>query len=365
MSTLLKIGLFIGLMEYQILQTPGHYSPITILGLIGLCLIELHNGQKGFKKEKNNSCLSSKGTFIIILIYVLGLLGATFFFQDYGQQFLLTLSITAVGIVALSFYEFYQKKSAGGEIKEGRPDKIESFTIPVMFVYVINHLLSVQVDNILAHQFIIVLSAFVLYDIFRNGANYAHQYEKGQIDDKEFHHYLFHRWSKYLNYFLGIWYFFTLSSNGIITEFQTTALIFTFSVIFLTFISRMVSKFTIKDFFTIVLMAGILTSLDPLIGLFLGMELTHFLRAIILFLFFDLCDIYMHSKNFKDENNQIWGQKAVVYILVTLFVIQLHILERNSDLSIENAYSSLIEGNEISTQMINVEDEENSFYVRE
>lgn len=127
----------------------------------------------------------------------------------------------------------------------------------------------------------------------------------------------------------------------------------------------MVAKFTIKDFVTILVIAGALTALDPLTNVLLGMEIAHFMRAIILFLFFDLYDIYIHSKNFTDTKNQIWGQKTVIYILVTLFVMQLQILESNPGLSLESTFTAITEGNSVAAPTVEVHDVENSSMVRE
>lgn len=369
MTKYFKLALFIGLMEYQVLLTPGEYSPVTALGLILLCLLQLYSGRTGFRidgmmKKIDYKAIVPGGTFVIILAYVGALLSSVLIFKEFGHQFFFALFVTLVGVVALSVSEYFKHKKSE-QITAAHPNKMGSFTIPIIFVYMINHLLSVQLESNLSYQFILVLSALVLYDIFFKGTKFALQFERGEINEHEFQHYLFHRWSKYLNYFLAIWYFLTLRANGIIDASQESLMMFTFSVAFFTFIFRMVAKFTIKDFITIVIIAGALTALNPLISTVMGLELAHFMRAIILFLFFDLYDIYIHSRNFVDTHSQIWGQKTVIYILVTLFVMQLQILESNPGLTIENTYTSITEGTTVAAPTINVSDEENSYKVRE
>lgn len=368
MTKYIKIALFLGLMEYQVLFTPGQYSPVTAIGLIGLCLLQLYSGRTGFKEEENKKTdyksIIPGGTFIIIVAYAAALLSSVYIFQDFGHQFFFALFVTAIGMIVLSVSEFLKRKKNEGLSDAGQPNKMGSFTIPIMYVFMINHLISVQLENTLAYQFILVLSALVLYDVFASGTTIAGQYENKEISEHDFHHYLFHRWSKYLNYFLSIWYFLTLRQNGIIDGTQESLIMFTFSVVFLTFIFRMVAKFTIKDFLTILVIAGTLTALDPLTNMMLGVEIAHFMRAIVLFLFFDLYDIYIHSRNFTDTNNQIWGQKTVIYILVTLFVMQLQVLESNPSMSIENTFTSITEGNTVSVPTVTVDDIENASTVR-
>jgi len=298
-----KIAAFLALLEYQVFFGGTYYSPITTFGIMCLCLLQLYNCRKGFSFTGDTKKMTVKvsGTSrIVVLIHVLAVLVGIFVLDDFSDRLFFLLTITVMALLVVSMFETRKKTDAAS--KEVQPNKMGSFTIPIMFIYMINHLLSVQIHSILAFQFILITSALVLFDILSIGNKYARQYENGIINTTDFRHYLFHRWSKYLNYFLGIWYFITLQSNGIVDRNYGFLLIFIFTVIFLTFTFRMITRLEIKEFVKITILAFFLTGLDPLLYTITGMEMAPYLRAMVLFLFFDLYDVYIHSKIFVDPH---------------------------------------------------------------
>lgn len=382
MRKFITITVFFLLMEYQVLYGNGDYSPVTSLGLIVICLYYVHLAGKGFKikesklkmpklpKKKRDFRKLVKTPYLIIGLYILGLIAPLILLDDFGYQFIVALVVTVLGLVSLSIYEIHHKKKSTFQeklIKDHleKPNKMSSFGIPTIFILLINFLLSVQLDKNIAYQFILVLSALILYDLFTKEDHYTTLYEIKKISAHELQHYLFHRWSKYLNFFLGVWYFISLEANGVISDSQKLVLLFIFSVIFLTFIFRMTAKFTIRDFMGIIMLAAFITSLDPLTHLVLSRHLPHYIQAMMLFLMFDIGDIYYHSKRFEDVNASVWMQKTLMYALLTIFIVQLHVMESNPNMDLDSIFSSAMgDGNERSAKIIQVEDTENATAVR-
>lgn len=369
-------------MEYQVLYGNGDYSPITSLGLIIICLYYVHLAGKGFNikeskislpkilKKKTNFKDIIKVPYLIIGLYILGLIIPVIVLDDFGFQFISMLVITVIGLASLSFYEIHHsKKSTLQEhlIKDHleKPNKMSSFGIPTIFILMINFLLSIQLDKNIAYQFILVLSALILYDLFVKEERYTYLYERKKITAHQLQHYLFHRWSKYLNYFLGVWYFISLENNGIISGNQKLVMLFIFSVIFLTFIFRMTAKFTIRDFMGIVMLAVLITFLDPLAELIMNRHLPHYIQAMMLLLMFDIGDIYYHSKRFEDVNANIWMQKTLMYALLTIFIVQLHVMESSPNMDLDSIFSSVTgDGEDRAVKVIQVEDTQNASAVR-
>jgi len=382
MRKYITILAFFLLMEYQVLYGNGDYSPITAFGLIVICLYYVHLAGKGFRikdsklklpkfpKKKTSFKAIIKTPYIIIGLYILGLAVPVIVLDDFGYQFIAALVVIVLGLVSLSIYEIYHSKKNTVHEKKikdhlEKPNKMSSFGIPVLYLLLINFLLSVQLDKNIAYQFILILSGLILYDLFTKEDYYTDLYERKKISAHELQHYLFHRWSKYLNFFLAEWYFISLESNGIIDSNQKLILLFIFSVIFLTFIFRMTARFTIRDFIGIVMLAAFITSLDPLAEIVINRHLPHYIQAMMLFLMFDIGDIYYHSKRFEDVNASVWMQKTLMYALLTIFIVQLHLMESNPNMDLDSIFSSAIDGAEDrAVKVIQVEDVENASAVR-
>ena len=81
----------------------------------------------------------------------------------------------------------------------------------------LNYLIAGQLGQNLSYQFILLISVVVLYDILSREKDFKNRIENKRIDLENFKSYLFHRWSKYLNIFLGMWFFILLESNNSVT----------------------------------------------------------------------------------------------------------------------------------------------------
>lgn len=324
---------FFGLLEYQalfhhvpVMGTGFHileYSPITTLGILALCLYQLAQGSKGFYPQKE------KGIF----------------------------------------------KSSRNAKNNTQTTRVSAFTIPILYLYLINFLLAAQVGHSLAFQFILVLSTAILLDNLRKEEFFVKKFQKNDVDEYEIRHYMFHRWSKYYDFFLGIWYFASLHENGIISMNLMLALLFFFMAIFFTYLLRLTYRFNLRDFLGILGFAAILTSIPALVRNLSDWHPPAFMVAAFIFLAFDLGDIYWHNRQFQrsDETSpRFWLQKIAIYALFVVFISQLYELEVNPLLQVENVYTSLfnpgsgaaMEAMPSAAPTIEVQDVQNALHVR-
>lgn len=373
---------FIILIEYQVLTSPGEISHLSATGFILLSLYHVWQSKKGYNIKKffsrgqknkikvGDFLAEHKMAGIIIgSVYAFLIALSIVVLHDFGNRIVANLFITATALIGLSTYEIYHKEHTKGKsgqlVSYERPNKIRDFTIPIIYLYTLSYLLSIHVGNSFAYQFVLVLAVLVLFDIIRRGLRLTHLYEANKINEHDFKHYLFHRWSKYLNYFITVWYFVVLHQIGVITETQQHILMYAFVVIFITFVNRMASRFSIRNFMVTVVAAGIITFIDPILNLLVGIDPPHYLIAIIMLVFFDIVDQYFHTKEYNEIPLKIWEQKAVIYVLATIFIVQLSAIEDNPLLDIESVFTSIVDSQESTMEPnIQVEDVQNAAIIR-
>lgn len=351
-------------------MSPGEVSYLSAVGFIALSLYHVWNSRKGYrvyeekvtkktKKKIEKIMAEHKTTAIIIASLYVFLIGLSIFvLHDFGNRIVAILFVTATALIGLSTYEILHKASTndinGESTSFDKPNKIRDFTIPMIFLYTLSYLLSIYVGASLAYQFILALAVLVLFDIIRGGWKLTKLYELKQISDRDVKHYLFHRWSKYLNFFLTVWYFIVLHQAGVITETQQYVLMYAFLVIFILFINRMASKFSAKKLLITIIMAGVITFIDPLLNMVTGINLPHYLIAIILLIFFDIIDQYFHTFEYSEKPFKMWRRKTVIYLFVTIFIVQLNIIEQNPKWNVDSFFTSILGGDQgVEVQIVN------------
>lgn len=357
--------LFFLLLEYQVFINPGEHSPLTSLGLIFLSLYHTFTTSKEFKyknERKPHFIKLVRGSYIILTLYILALISTLFVFDDFGDRFIAVLSVTCVSMIILSVFERRikgkianldtdKKKCLPNGLCLGRgdcdqallhPNKMNSFTIPILFLYLFNFLLSVQIETNLAYQFILVLSTVILYDRLSKQEQLTEQLEKGKITDHELRHHLFHHWIKYLNYFLGLWYFVSLEANGIIDGSQRLFLIYIFTIIYFTLTCRLVTHFTYKCFIFLNIFALLAAAAPYLMNFTFRKDLPLYIQILTMYLFYDLEDMFIHSRKFKEVTTQLWQQKMLIFIMVTIFITQLNEMEKNPKMEMDLIFTSVL-----------------------
>ena len=359
MKKILSIIAFLLLLGYQVFFVKEEYSIVTAVGLIILCTYEFFTEDKAIKfkdqqaldplqqpSPKELSFCEKAAAAVYAGILLLSLI----FGSGWGAQFALIMVAGVFGVTSLSIIELKKKKSLPvGDSQDSDNTWMSSFTIPKFFLYLMNYLLSIQIHQSMAYQSILFLSCFILYDIFDHGEKIVLQANNGKITKHEFKHYLFHRWSKYWNFFLGVWFFISLRANGVISANYEAILLFTFMVIFSTFLLKNEKGFSIGDFLTIVLFSGLLTGLSPLMLVLFGNEIPTYITAAVIFIAFDLSDVYFHIRNFNDKKGQdetstrFWTQKAVVYLLAAIYISQVHFMMTNPQFQIDQVAASIFQ----------------------
>lgn len=350
MKKALIIFAFFILLEYQAVFSAWQYSPVTGVGLIGLCLYLFLTGEKDYPLEskKTATAASAKAKMngheiTVSVIYGAILLLSILLGGDFGTQLSLIMFITIIGITALSFSRI--SKSAGlqkpGESINLRATAMSSFTLPVIYLCAINFLLSVQIGQNAAYQSILFLSCLVLYASDRKNRVLAAQVKSGKIDRLELEHHLYHGWVKYWNFFLGIWYVLSLRVNGIIVPQQEYLLLFSFMALVFILGLRALNKFTATELVGILFFAAFLTVIDPLALHFSGNYLPVYLQALVICIAFDFGDTYFHNKNFSETPLHLWKQKAVIYLLAAVYIAQLSFLMGNPNFDLTRILGSL------------------------
>jgi len=337
------LGFFL-LLEYQVFFGQNNYSLITAAGLVLLCLYEFFTEDKYifFREQKLSDYHGTQLTLgeklgagvygvILILSIILG--------SGWGAQLAFILIAGILGVTIISIREIKKSQQNGQNISS---TLISSFTIPKFFLFLLNYLLSIQIHESFAYQSILLLSAFVLYDLVDHGEKIIERARKGEITRHEFKHSLFHSWSKYWNFLLGVWFFIALRANGQISAEYEYILLFVFMVIFFTLLMRNESTFKIKDFFGTVIFALLLAGISPLMSAVVKNEMPAYLLAAIIFVAFDLGDIYFHQREFKEANLKFWTQKAAVYLLIGIYIAQVHFMMTHSIFGIDQVVVSVL-----------------------
>ncbi len=331
---------FFLLLELQVFLGKGEYSIPVALGLVALSVYEFFTENKSilFKdrqslevQKKQLTPAEKAGAAVYGAIVLLCLVFGT----NSGAQFAFILIALVLGITVFFLRE--KKKIKESDVSTW----ISSFTIPKFFLYLMNYLLSVQIHGNVAYQSILLLSCFVLYDILDHGEKIAEKANKGQISHNEFKHYLFHRWSKYWNFFLGIWFFIALRANGVIDANYEYILLFTFMIVFFTFLMKNENKFTFRDFSIIVCFSALLAGISPLMMAISNNEIPTYVLAAAIFVAFDLADVYFHEREFKESTMKFWSQKAVVYVLMAVYIGQVHFMMTHALFGIDQVAVSI------------------------
>jgi len=345
MKKIFIIIAFFLLLEYQVFFGQGTYSLVTAIGLIMLCGYEFFTEDKYifFREQKLSEYHGTELTLaekMSAAVYGVILILSIIFGSQWGAQFAFILIACVLGVTIFSLIEAQKNKSGK---PEGSATLMSNFTIPKFYLYILTYLLSVQISQSFAFQSILLLSCFVLYDLLDHGEKIITKARKGEITRHEFKHSFFHSWSKYWNFFLGVWFFIALRANNQITSEYEYILLFAFMVIFFTLLMKNESTFTLKDFFIIVVFAALLAGIRPLINAFAGNEVPTYVLASLIFVAFDLGDIYFHQREFKETNFKFWTQKAAVYLLMVIYIAQVHFMMTHVTFGIDQIVASFIQ----------------------
>lgn len=380
---------FFGLLEYQVLFHRNtlaglefhylNYSAVTAGGLIILCLYQLFKGVKDFgaKRLETGKKKNLVTWMVVVATYLAIIVGGSILTDTFEGQFISLLTATTVGLVGVSICEAVKRRKKKGKIPEKadhfQSTRVNAFTIPVIYLYVVNFLVAAGIGHNIAFQFILILSCMILYDNLAKEERFVEKFKR-RINDFELRHYVFHRWSKYFNFFLGTWYFMSLHMSGVISLYAMLGLLFLYMCIFFTVLLRISYHFNIHDFAEIIIAAGTLTAIPALAYSFTDWIPPAFAVAAVIFFGFDLSDIYWHSKHFAKEHRTspvFWTQKGAVYILVLIFIWQLQTMGTNPAMSIDNVYTSVFGAPERGIELpsdinpiINVSDIENTAHAR-
>lgn len=349
---LLKVATFIVLLEYQVIFWNGEYNVITGVSLAVMAFFCFLVNIRGFKHEKN-MCRASRNSKIkvagIALLYG-GLVGlALAFGQDFGQRLVAILVLQTLALLISNTYPRLKgmilKTNTANEAYQ--PALVSSFTIPATLLFTMNYLIGGLIGHNIAYQFVLIISAILFYEILAGRDRIVPMLEKGNINITEMRHYLFHRWSKYLNFFLGIWFFMLLERHEIVTEVEQRMLLFLFLIIFTVHTYGMIKKLNPTYIFAILAGATLVVSLELMLrAMFMG-QIPPYIVILIVFMLYDAGDMYIHYREFNDLSRELWSKKAAIYVLMAVFIAQLHIFEQNPRLDFAGVSASVVNGEDI------------------
>lgn len=336
MKKIIHIFVFFLLMEYQVFFGKDQYSLVTAIGLVLLCAWQLHKEDKIVAFKNDHDVAAKKeltmGEKIAAGVYAAIIILSFFVGKNFEAEFAFVMIAGILSIVIISIRDIKTQKITTW---------VSSFTIPKITLYLLGYLLSVQIHQNIAYQSILLLSCCILYNIASTREKVVAEAKKGQISHKEFKHFLFHRWSKYWNFFLGIWYLVALRSNGFIGPGYEYLLMFGFMIIYFTFLMKNENIFTIRDFVIIVMGSAVLAGLSPLVTRIFGNEVPAYVLASIILFAFDIGDIYFHQREFNEASIKFWSQKAAVYVLMAIYIVQVHLMMTNTAFSIDQVVASI------------------------
>ncbi|GEM_PF-4707649 len=368
----LKILAFISLLEYQVIVYNNSYSPITFAGIAFLITVCVISSLRGFSYEHSHYiCTNKKDRAIslaVVVIYTLAIIAGIILGQTLGDRIFYLLIIMTIGVILASSYENLREtipfKTAGPE-DAFKPAYISSFTIPKIFLMGLNYLIAGQLGQNLSYQFILLISVVVLYDILSRENDFKNRIENKRIDLENFKSYLFHRWSKYLNIFLGMWFFILLESNNSVTVGGGKIMIALFISAIMIFIYSLIKKLKPIEIAGIVCFSMLLVFIDYLIENIFQIHIQPYLMAFIIFIFYDLGDLYIYFREFRVLKPAIWEQKLVMYTLIAIFIAQVSLVGISPSMNIKNAYAAIFSTEpDLNNSKIKVEDIQNSSAVR-
>jgi uncharacterized membrane protein YphA (DoxX/SURF4 family) len=363
MKKAFAIIIFFLLLEYQTLFSPEVYSLITGAGLIGLCLYLFITGDQAIsfdgKKEIKARTKLGRSEILIASIYSVILILTLLFGKDLGFQITFILITTIIGVTTLSFLEIKKNPlKKDGKATAFHPTVMSIYTIPIIYLCVVNYLLSVQIAQSVAYQSILLLSCLIFFDTVNKQENLAEKIKTLEIEKHEFEHRLFHCWIKYWNFFIGIWYIISLRVNGVIAPQQEYFMLFAFIAMLFLFLLSGLNKFTINELVGVVFFAALLTIIDPLTAHIAGTPLSAHFQTLIIFITFDLGDVYFHQRKYKEATIKYWSQKAAFYMLAGIYIAQINFFMVNPQFDLDRIYASFLSKgkNEISTSVLNIND---------
>ena len=120
-----------------------------------------------------------------------------------------------------------------------------------------------------------------------------------------------------------------------------------YQVIYFTYLLRNEISFTPKDFFILVLLSALLAGLSPITSIVVGNEIPTYILASIIFIAFDIGDTYFHQREFKESNAQFWSRKAILYVLMAIYISQLHFMMTSSMYSLDQVTASVLTANKL------------------
>ena len=354
--------------EYQAVFSPNQYSFISASGLILLVVGKFLTTPKnirsnslfelGTKKENR----LDKYEKISAAAYVAAMILCVIMGAGVAMQMAFIMIIL---IMAVTFFSLKE----GGKTSEKRQEEAivknnftfnTNFIFPIVFLSFVNYLLSMQIAGTFAFQSIIIVSTLVLADMIFKENKWMKLLLTQKITDTEFKHLLFYRWNRYWSFFLGIWYFLSLRSNGAINQNQSYILIFAFAVIYFIFLVREVTVLKTRELFMVAAFAFFLTALDPIALRFFGSSVADYWQAAIMFVAFDIGNVYFFQSHVEKISHSFWGHKAALYITAFIYILQVHIMMTNPQFTLRNVYSKFIStGNsqEIYSSVINTPDQ--------
>jgi hypothetical protein len=333
--------------EYQAVFSPHEYSLITAAGLVILVIVKYLTTAKNIRQNSLFSLEQKKsaglGSYekISATAYIAAMVLCVFLGAGVAMQMAF---IMIVLIMAVTFFSLKEGKMVTAKVSEDQVVKANftfttNFILPIVFLSFVNYLLSVQIASTFAFQSIIVVSTMVLADMIYKEHKWMKLLTSEKITDEEFKHLLFYRWNRYWSFFLGTWYFLSLRSNGAINQTQSYILIFAFAVIYFIFLIREVAILKTRELFTIALFALILTVLNPLTIQFLGTEIADYWQAALLFVAFDIGNVYFFQSHVEKVGARFWSHKGALYITAVLYIIQVNIMMTNPEFTLQNVYA--------------------------
>lgn len=334
-----------------------------------LCFYTVFRGNKGFDYELNNKDFGKFRTIelIVALAYLVMVSLIISFGEGFAKQIISLIAMNTVVLVGFSLYGPLWDHMIGKNrpSEEPRPTVMSSFMIPKLFLIVATFLVGNQLNGNISFVFILGLATYVLWELIGFKQHIVEQVNAGNMTDFEVRHYLFHRWSKYMNFFLITLFLQLLLSNGIIGEEMELIGIFAFTVLYLTYTLKMVSNYTLKDFLLIAVFAAVIVGVDFCSDQLLGHEMPTYLFTLMVMIFYDLMDVYFHARQFKEVSLKFWEQKGILYLCATIFLSQVYILQANPYANMDTISASV---NPAMTpdalEKVEVKDAQNASHVR-
>lgn len=336
--------------EYQAIFSPNQYSVISAVGLILLVVVKFLTTPKNIRKnslfalgtKKENRL--DKYEKISAAAYVTAMGLCVFMGAGVAMQMAFIMIIL---IMAVTFFSLKEGEEASEQKQEETVVKNNftfntNFIFPIAFLSFVNYLLSIQIAGTFAFQSIIIVSTLVLADMIFKENKWMNLLITQKVTDTEFKHLLFYRWNRYWSFFLGIWYFLSLRSNGVINQNQSYILIFAFAVIYFIFLVREVTVLKPRELFIVTAFAFLLTALDPMALRFLGSNIADYWQAAIMFVAFDIGNVYFFQSHVEKISHSFWGHKAALYITAFIYILQVHIMMTNPQFTLRSVYSKFV-----------------------